>query len=373
MGARVVWSYVDRVLGQLSLIWESSRGKYPWSGFFSRGLSSLSRGGGGVATQNGKNAIQKLDDSEFRNALSHGYIRVKEYDSSHSRIRSRDRSKSRSYSRSRSRSISPQKQKLKLQDLSHLVLDLNQGMPLFSFIWTRILEFLVVFLNKHIGKKKIDGNGFAMVKMECEYTCSNSGVQEVARVVMEKKGVTDIIVNEILKSSIAIVPIEFRLPSLANRSVFAVNNAGTINKNNRLWEVLEEEFNAVIDTNLKEIANMLRHFIPLMIEKKQGILVAPYCASKWVVERLTKSVAKELLAGMEIVALNLGIISNDSLWEWKSVCEDLPYVPDELILQENGCLYRISSTHLASNGRSGVGVKGDNSWESWWDEEQTHI
>ena len=29
----------------------------------------------------------------------------------------------------------------------------------------------------------------------------------------------------------------------------------------------------MIDTNLKEIANMLRHFIPLMIEKKQGILV----------------------------------------------------------------------------------------------------
>ncbi|CAI9297168.1 unnamed protein product [Lactuca saligna] len=53
-----------------------------------------------------KYAIRKLDDSEFRNAFSRGYIRVKEYDSSHSRSRSRSRSKSRSYSRSRSRSIS---------------------------------------------------------------------------------------------------------------------------------------------------------------------------------------------------------------------------------------------------------------------------
>ena len=69
-----------------------------------------------------------------------------------------------------------------------------------------------------------------MISFSVSFQCSNSGVQEVARVVMEKKGVTDIIVNEILKSSIAIVPIEFRLPSLANRSVFAVNNAGTINK-----------------------------------------------------------------------------------------------------------------------------------------------
>ncbi|WCJ37005.1 AAA-type ATPase family protein [Euphorbia peplus] len=42
-GARVIWSYVDRILGQPSLIRESSRGKYPWSGIFSRGLSTLSR------------------------------------------------------------------------------------------------------------------------------------------------------------------------------------------------------------------------------------------------------------------------------------------------------------------------------------------
>lgn len=43
-GARVIWSYVDRILGQPSLIRESSRGKYPWSGSFSRAMSTLSRG-----------------------------------------------------------------------------------------------------------------------------------------------------------------------------------------------------------------------------------------------------------------------------------------------------------------------------------------
>ncbi|OMO90163.1 hypothetical protein CCACVL1_07492 [Corchorus capsularis] len=44
-GARVIWGYVDRILGQPSLIRESSRGKYPWSGIFSRTMSSLSRSG----------------------------------------------------------------------------------------------------------------------------------------------------------------------------------------------------------------------------------------------------------------------------------------------------------------------------------------
>ncbi|KAF3436445.1 hypothetical protein FNV43_RR23537 [Rhamnella rubrinervis] len=66
-----------------------------------------------------KYAIKKLDDSEFRNAFSRAYVRVREYDSrrdssrspsrgrSHSRGRSYSRSRSRSLSRSRSRSKSP--------------------------------------------------------------------------------------------------------------------------------------------------------------------------------------------------------------------------------------------------------------------------
>lgn len=39
-GAKVIWSYVDRILGQPSLIRESSKGKYPWSGLFSRSPST---------------------------------------------------------------------------------------------------------------------------------------------------------------------------------------------------------------------------------------------------------------------------------------------------------------------------------------------
>ncbi|KAK3037755.1 hypothetical protein RJ639_031126 [Escallonia herrerae] len=124
---------------------------------------------------------------------------------------------------------------------------------------------------------------------------SDSSVEELARSVMEKNGVPDII--------------------------------GTINRNNRIWEVPVEEFDAVIDTNIKGIANMLRHFIPPMIESKQGIIVnmssgwgrstaaqvAPYCASKWAVEGLTRAVAKELPSGMAIVALNPGVINTDML------------------------------------------------------------
>lgn len=54
---------------------------------------------------------------------------------------------------------------------------------------------------------------------------------------------------------------------------FLVNNAGTINRNNKIWEVPEEEFDTVIDTNIKGTTNVLRHFIPIMIENKHGIIV----------------------------------------------------------------------------------------------------
>ncbi|CAH2039080.1 unnamed protein product [Thlaspi arvense] len=63
-----------------------------------------------------KYAVKKLDDTEFRNAFSHGYVRVREHDSrkdsrspsrGRSYSRSRSRSRGRSLSRSRSRSRSP--------------------------------------------------------------------------------------------------------------------------------------------------------------------------------------------------------------------------------------------------------------------------
>ncbi|KAK8535130.1 hypothetical protein V6N13_130328 [Hibiscus sabdariffa] len=124
---------------------------------------------------------------------------------------------------------------------------------------------------------------------------SDSSVMELARVLMEKKFVPDII--------------------------------GTINKNNRIWEVPVEEFDTVIDTNVKGIANVLRHFIPLMLPKSRGIivnmssgwgrsgaaLVAPYCSSKWAVEGLSRAVAKEMPDGLAVVALSPGVINTEML------------------------------------------------------------
>ncbi|XP_078433580.1 NAD(P)-binding Rossmann-fold superfamily protein [Wolffia australiana] len=128
---------------------------------------------------------------------------------------------------------------------------------------------------------------------------SDARVRELARILVDAKQVPDVLVN----------------------------NAGTINKNKKLWEISPEEFDSVIDINIKGTANVLRHFLPLMIEKKQGIIVnmssgwgrstaaevSPYCASKWAIEGLTRSVAKELPTGMAAVALNPGVVNTDML------------------------------------------------------------
>jgi NAD(P)-dependent dehydrogenase (short-subunit alcohol dehydrogenase family) len=106
-----------------------------------------------------------------------------------------------------------------------------------------------------------------------------------------------------------------------------LNNAGIINRNAPLWEVPAPEFSAVIDVNIKGIANVIRHFVPEMIKRKRGVIVnfssgwgrptdaevAPYCASKWAIEGLTQAFAQELPSGLAVVALNPGIINTDML------------------------------------------------------------
>ena len=106
-----------------------------------------------------------------------------------------------------------------------------------------------------------------------------------------------------------------------------INNAGVINNLAPLWQVPSEEFSYLIDVNIKGVANVIRHFVPAMIDKKSGIIVnfssgwgrstsphvAPYCASKWAIEGLTQSLAQELPAGIAAIALNPGIIHTDML------------------------------------------------------------
>jgi NAD(P)-dependent dehydrogenase (short-subunit alcohol dehydrogenase family) len=106
-----------------------------------------------------------------------------------------------------------------------------------------------------------------------------------------------------------------------------INNAAVVNANAPLWDVDAKTFDAVTNVNINGVANVIRHFVPSMIEVGRGVIVnfssgwgrstsagvAPYCASKWAIEGLSKALAQDLPKGMAAIPLNPGIIDTDML------------------------------------------------------------
>lgn len=106
-----------------------------------------------------------------------------------------------------------------------------------------------------------------------------------------------------------------------------INAAAIINPPAPLWGISVEEIDALFDINVKGSIHLIRHFVPAMIERGSGVIVnfssgwgrstspevAPYCASKWAIEGLTRAFADELPRGLAAVAFNPGIIDTEML------------------------------------------------------------
>ncbi len=106
-----------------------------------------------------------------------------------------------------------------------------------------------------------------------------------------------------------------------------LNNAAIINQTAPLWKISAEEFQRLMNVNVVGTANVIRHFVPAMIQRGHGVIVnfssgwgrstspevAPYCATKYAIEGLTLALAQELPYGMAAIPLNPGIINTEML------------------------------------------------------------
>ena len=104
-----------------------------------------------------------------------------------------------------------------------------------------------------------------------------------------------------------------------------VNNAG-IGTSKPPLELSEEEWDRVIDTNLKGVFFFCQRVVPIMIRQGRGRIInisstvaeigmpgmAPYCASKAGVKLLTKSLAVDLAKyGIQVNAVGPGTVETD--------------------------------------------------------------
>lgn len=95
-----------------------------------------------------------------------------------------------------------------------------------------------------------------------------------------------------------------------------INNASIINRPAKSWDIPLMEFKKVIDVNVMGVVSAIHVMMPMM--SSQGVIVnissgwgragdsnvSAYCASKFAIEGLTQSMAKELPEGMAVVSLD---------------------------------------------------------------------
>jgi NAD(P)-dependent dehydrogenase (short-subunit alcohol dehydrogenase family) len=136
---------------------------------------------------------------------------------------------------------------------------------------------------------------------------TQSSLEQTARAIVDSGGKT-----EVIPCDVTVLPqIEYaaaRVDSTFGRVDMLVNNAGIGGFNGQLHNLPPEQWDRILNTNLRGVYYAIRCFAPLMIRAHSGHIInisslagknplpngAAYAASKWGLNGLTYSVAEEL-------------------------------------------------------------------------------
>ncbi|MCY6372107.1 3-oxoacyl-[acyl-carrier-protein] reductase [Clostridium ganghwense] len=156
------------------------------------------------------------------------------------------------------------------------------------------------------------------------YRSSAKSVEEVVKAI-EEKGVKALAVQgDVSNFEDAKKIIDSAIENFGSIDIL-VNNAG-ITKDGLLMRMKEEDFDKVIEVNLKGVFNCTRHATPIMMKQRSGRIInissvvgitgnagqTNYAAAKAGIIGFTKSTAKEIAArGITVNAIAPGFIQTD--------------------------------------------------------------
>ena len=156
------------------------------------------------------------------------------------------------------------------------------------------------------------------------YNGSREKAEETVKLIRENGGSAEAVCCNVSDYGACAVMVEEAVKNYGHVDIL-VNNAG-ITRDNLLMRMSEEEYDAVLDTNLKGAFNTIRHLSRQFLKQRSGKIInitsvsgvmgnagqANYSASKAGIIGLTKSVARELASrGICVNAVAPGFVDTE--------------------------------------------------------------
>jgi NAD(P)-dependent dehydrogenase (short-subunit alcohol dehydrogenase family) len=161
-----------------------------------------------------------------------------------------------------------------------------------------------------------------------------------------------------------------------------INNAGALNPALRFEDMPAKEFDRVVGVNLIGAANVIRHFLAAMKQKrnlqgngtriivnfssrwghKGGPRLGPYCMTKWAIEGLTAALANELPSHLAIYAVDPQLVNTAMLRQYIGKGRARDYPTPRIWAQTIAVDFILNLSGRSTRRRNGISLQMDGAW-----------